>query len=180
MGQFLAIGLATKLYPRKTEVAKAQLSIEQLQNKMKEDLHFTPEIYVADETDNGISFTLKDDIFHGQLLPLLEVLYPLLYESSYYYNNVLQTLQTLPHEEWTEWSKGKSESAFQLDEYGMTDRIEEGHTSIPIFYESILLSMEGKILMEEYGKQFNFIKYTMKQAFKQFELSGALRIYITG
>jgi len=34
--------------------------------------------------------------------------------------------------------------------------------------------------MEEYGRQFNFIKYCMNKAFNEFKIAGALRIYITG
>jgi hypothetical protein len=40
--------------------------------------------------------------------------------------------------------------------------------------------MEGKIVMETYGRQFRFFKYAMVQAFKEFMLAGALRVYITG
>ena len=123
---------------------------------------------------------LKDDIFQAQLLPLLETLYPLLYKNTAYYDHILQKLHTLPPSEWIPWAKGKSAEAFQFDRYGMGDSIQEKHTNIHLSYESLLLSMEGKIVMEEYGRQFAFIHYMMIHTFRQFSLSGALRIYITG
>nr|VFK06080.1 MAG: hypothetical protein BECKLPF1236A_GA0070988_1000123 [Candidatus Kentron sp. LPFa]VFK22655.1 MAG: hypothetical protein BECKLPF1236C_GA0070990_1000128 [Candidatus Kentron sp. LPFa] len=67
-----------------------------------------------------------------------------------------------------------------MDEYGMWDYLEKNHSSIQIYYDSLLLSMEGKISMESFGRQFKFFKYTMMQTFKQFGLSEALRVYITG
>jgi hypothetical protein len=39
---------------------------------------------------------------------------------------------------------------------------------------------KGKIIMEEYGQQFNFFKYCMLQAYNQFPIASALRVYITG
>jgi len=43
-----------------------------------------------------------------------------------------------------------------------------------INYESLLLSMEGKVMMETFGRQFNFLKYTMMQTFQQFSLAGGI------
>ncbi len=180
MGQFLAIGLATQIGVKKSEVDKAQLSIEQLQERMKQELHYVPEIYIVSAHDDVYHFRLKDDIFHTQLLPFLQTIYPLLYKKTAYYDNVRQELNTLPPSEWLQWAKGKSEEAFQFDTYGMWDYVEKHHVKVRISYECLLLSMEGKIVMEECGRQFNFLKYTMMQTFRQFSLAGALRIYITG
>ncbi len=180
MGQFLAIGLVTKIGVKKPEVDKAHLNIDQLQEKMKQELHYVPEIYAVSENDDFYYFLLKDDIFHTQLLPLLNTLYPLLYKKTAYYDTILQELNTLPPSEWLQWAKRKSEEAFQFDEYGMWDYLEEHHSKIRVYYDSLLLSMEGKIVMEEFGRQFNFLKYTMMHTFRQFSLAGALRIYITG
>ncbi|MBC7476057.1 MAG: hypothetical protein H7263_17375 [Candidatus Sericytochromatia bacterium] len=74
----------------------------------------------------------------------------------------------------------KKQEAFQFDEYGMCDYLEVNHSEISIYYDCILLSLEGKIMMEVFGRQFKFFKYTMMQTFKQFSISGALRVYITG
>ncbi|MBN2091996.1 hypothetical protein JW964_20430 [candidate division KSB1 bacterium] len=180
MGQFLAIGLATQIGVTKKEVAQAQLNSEQLQEKMKKDLYHVPEIYAVNEYENEYSFTLKNDIFYEQLLPLLRTLYPLLYRNAAHYDHILKKLHELPPSEWITWAKDESEEAFQFDLYGMGDLIKANHVDIHLYYQSLLLSLEGKIFMEVFGRQFNFLKYTMIQTFKQFTLSGALRIYITG
>ena len=180
MGQFLAIGLVTQIGVKRKEINATHLTLEHLQERMKHEFYYAPEIYVVSEHDDVYYFKLNDDIFYTQLLPLLETLYPLLYKNTAYDDHILQKLHTLPPSEWIPWAKGKSEEAFQFDQYGMGDSIQEKHTNIHIYYESLLLSMEGKIVMEEYGRQFNFVKYTRMHTFRQFCLSGALRIYITG
>ena len=39
---------------------------------------------------------------------------------------------------------------------------------------------EGKIVMEEYGGLFNFFRLCFQKAFPEFQMSKALRVYITG
>ncbi len=180
MGQFLAIGLTTKISVKKSEADKAHLNIDQVQEHMQHDLHYVPDIYTASEDDEWHSFLLNEDVFHTQLLPLLKTLYPLLYPELVYYGDILQTLTTLPPSEWLQWAQRKSEEAFQFDEYGMWDYITRNHVDIRVYYDCLLLSMEGKIVMETFGRQFTFLKYTMLQTFQQFSLAGALRMYITG
>ncbi len=178
MGQYLAIGLVTKIGVKKTEVDNA-LNIEQMQEKMKQQLHYVPEIYVVSSDDDFYYFTLKDDIFHTQLIPFLKTIYPLLYDKPERYNNIIKELEKLPPSEWLQWAEEKTKEAFQFDEHGMWDYLRNNHSQIRVYYDSLLLSMEGKIVMEEFGRQFNFFKYTMMQTFRQFSLSGALRTYIT-
>ncbi len=180
MGQYLAIGLATTVGVKKPEVAKAKLTIDHVQEQMRHKLHYVPDIYHLREDDEWYDFHLDDDIFHTQLLPLLKTLYPLLYPNAVYYDDILQKLATISPSEWLQLAKNKSEEAFQFDQYGESDYLEANHSNIHVHYESLLLSMEGKMMMETYGRQFAFLKYTMMRTFQQFSLAGALRIYITG
>jgi hypothetical protein len=92
----------------------------------------------------------------------------------------LKTLATMPPSEWLEWAESKPEEAFQLDENGACDYLRHGFTDIDVYTDCLLLSMEGKISMETYGRQFRFFKYAMIQAFKSFPLAVALQVYITG
>jgi hypothetical protein len=123
---------------------------------------------------------LRDEVLQAELLPFLRSLYPLLYRHPSDYGYVLSQLETLPPAEWLQWSIDESAEAFQYDRYGMSDTLKIGHQRIALFYEALLLSMEGGIGMEEYGRQFLFLKYTMMQAFQSFKLAGALRLSITG
>jgi hypothetical protein len=180
MGQYLAIGITTKLGVKKKQVDKAQLTLEQLQEKMQQELYFVPELYEVSEVDNVYYFQLKEAVLSEQLIPFLKTLYPLLYDKPVYYEDILKTLETMPPSEWLEWAESKPEEAFQLDENGACDYLRHGFTDIDVYADCLLLSMEGKISMETYGRQFRFFQYVMLQAFKPFALAGALRVYITG
>jgi hypothetical protein len=180
MGQFLAIGLVTEIGVNKSKADKADLTLAQLQEQMQRDLHYVPDIYTASEKDGYYHFLLNEDIFHPELLPFLKAFYPLLYPNPAYYESVLETLTDMPPSEWLQWAQGKPEEAFQFDEYGTGDYLSVRHTDIRVSYDAVLLSMEGKIGMETFGRQFTFVKYAMMQTFRQFRLAGALRMYITG
>ncbi len=181
MGQFLAVGLTTEIEVRNSETKKDHPNISQIQEQMRHELNFVPDIYTAIERDRSYSFLLNEDVFYSQLPSLLKELYPLLYRDSKYYDGVLQKLAELAPSEWLQLAKYKSEGAFQFDVYGVPDYLYGSYGRKRwVHYEGILLSMEGKIIMESFGRQFTFLKYAMTKAFQQFDLAGALRLYITG
>lgn len=180
MGQFLAIGLVTKIKVEKTKVQKAQMSTEQLQAKIQQEYGFDADLYEPIENEEIYEFQLKQEILIEQLLPFLKTIYPLLYDKSGYYEKILEELGSMPSSEWIEFTKKHPEEAFQFDKYGECDYLREKFVDLKIHYESVILSMEGKILMETYGRQFRFFKRLMTQTFKEFLLANALRVYITG
>lgn len=180
MGQYLSIGIVTKIGVSKAEVDKAELSLEQLQQEMTQNFRYASEIYDTNEKEGVYYFQLKEDIINKQLLPFLKSIYPFLYDDSEYYDDVIEKIEKSPSSQWLSWAKEKPEEAFQLDEYGEQDHLQVGFSDIRINYDVIMLSMEGKIMMEVYGRQFNFFQYTMAEAFKEFTLAKALRVYITG
>ena len=179
MGQYLAIGLTTEIKINKKEVEESQTDIEQLQGQMKRELHYVSEIYELREDEKAYRLGLREELFQAQLLSFLEHLYPHLYSSEESYERVLQRLRDLAPSEWLEWAKGKPAEAFQIHLYGNRDYLRMKSGEVRIAYEHILLSMEGKILMEYYMRQFNFLKYTMRETFKPFEIAGALNLYMT-
>jgi len=180
MGQFLAIGLVLEIGIDVNSDDTKSEDIKLIQENMKQQLYHVPELYEISE-NNCKRLLLREELLHTQLLPFLNVFYPLLYGK----NNpdcgfVLDKLQKLPPSEWISWAKGKPEDMFQLNEYGNPDYISMNHRKVRISYDTLLISMGGKIMMTVYRRQFNFFKYTIMQAFKQFSLAGALRVYITG
>jgi hypothetical protein len=178
MGQFLAIGLATNVGVSKKDTAA--INLEQLLELMKTQLYFVPEIYNFVDENDTYSFSLKDEILSSQLIPLLSAVYPHLYRISGYYEPVLKKLRELPPSEWLKWAKDKPEEASQFDPYGMYDYLRMNDSTIGVYCKSLMISAEGKIVMEQYGRQFSFLKYSMMQAFQAFSLAGSLRLYITG
>lgn len=185
MGQFLAIGLMYRVSISKNEMKACNMLISELKNKMQTDLHFNMDIFSEAEDNDYFSFSLKNDIFQHQLIPMLENLYPLLYHNSRYssYNQIISILKSTNPSEWMTLAEEKGFEEFQIDSYGMSDFLycDKNHFDhIKISYQSIMLSAEGKIAMEAYGRQFNFFKYCIMQTFSQFSIAKAIRVYITG
>jgi len=181
MGQYLGIGLIDKVIIEKSAVDKAGLSMEKLQEKMTQEFYYAPELYDINQVENELyCFQLKQTVITEQLIPFLKTIYPLLYDNPENYQTLVEKLQTLPASEWFSWAEKNSEEVFQFDKYGATDYLQIDFTTIRINYNAIMLSLEGKIIMETYGRQFNFFKYTLMETFKQFSLAKALRVYITG
>ena len=183
MGQFLAIGLITKQIIPKDQLEKGKISNEELISKMQKELHFNPVIFDFTENEKNIVFKLKKELFESELIPFLEKFYPLIYINNNLYLETLKELKNSKSENWLSLAEDKSCEEFQIDNYGIEDNLcfdKAFKPRVSVYYESILLSMEGKIMMESYGRQFNFLKLCMIEMFKEFRLAGALRVYITG
>ena len=182
MGQFLAIGLTTDIFVKTEEINKAKLSLDDLTKTMEKKFYFNSKIFSVEnkEYDGYVHFKLKDDVLYEQLISFLNEIYPELYDDTKYYTHIIDELKNMDKEKWIDWAKTKPEEAFQFNEYGMPDYIREDFTNISINYDTIILSMEGKIMMEEYGRQFVFMKSMIVKALKDHDLAGAIRIFITG
>lgn len=183
MGQFLAIGIVTKQIISKQELQKYKISLDELVSKMQNELHFNPEIYDFFEDEKDVKFILKNEVFVKELLPFLEKFYPMIYDNSKSYLETLKELKNTTSDKWLPFAEHKSCEQFQMDDYGAEDNLyfdKDFQPRVKILNKSILLSMEGKIMMESYGRQFIFFKLCMIEMFKEFRLGGALRVYITG
>jgi hypothetical protein len=183
MGQYLATGLVTELRVSKKEVEQAKIGMDELVDKMSIRLRFNPAIYTLQNENEYFAFYLKDEILRKELIPFLEKLYPALYNLNEYadFPAVLAKLKSIEPEHWLRIAKEKKYAAFQFDPYGMPGYLDAPFGNvIKISYCSVILSMEGKVIMDGCGGQFAFFQYCIAQAFAEFALSGATRVYITG
>ena len=183
MGQYLVTGLAVNLRVSKDEMAQVEMDLNALIQEMEKCLHFSPALYTPQEEKSYFVFRLKEDILHQELIPFLQKFYPLIYHQDNYtdFNSVLERLKLTPPDNWLALAKEKKYETFQLDPDGDLAYLDRPFgRMVSIRYESILLCMEGKIMMETYGRQFIFFQYCITKAFSEFALSGAVRIYITG
>ena len=186
MGQFLAIGIATEFTVSKEKAEKGKITLEDVLQKMRQSIHFTPEIYDFAEENGHWKWTLKKQVWETGLLDFLKEIYPLLYadKSSADYEDVLKKLAEKPPASWLKVAEDKSFESFQLDEYGESERLyfneKPFQPKITVGFDSVALAMEGKISMETYGALFNFFVCCVQKSFPAFQLSKAIRVYITG
>ena len=184
MGQFLSIGLVTTCGTSKTDSDKQHITKDKLLTAMISNNYFEPSIYDFSETEDSYKFNLNSKIIENQLIPFLEKFYPLLYPNQLYdYEEVINVLKKSDPSTWLKIADKKSYAYFQLDKYGNYDYVyfkEPLNSFSSIFSTSIILSLEGKIIMESYGRHFNFFRYCIQNAFPQFPIAKAIRVYITG
>lgn len=184
MGQYLAIGLSTHISVSRQEVEKAQWTQEELIAQMQNDLKLPLDNYQLEAGETKWVWTLRPDLLASELIPFLQGLYPALYPQEGGENDseaVLRGLTERPPDQWMRWAEGKPHYSFQADRYGTSDYLSANFgRRVGVHYLDILLSMEGKIMMEEYGRQFRFWQQCMVNRFAEFALARSLRIYLTG
>ena len=186
MGQFLSIGIVTRLGILKKEMEKGRIEPAEVFELIENTLHYPIDIYEVTENEDAIFLTLKNDIITSELIPFLEKFYPIMYRDKndcIFVSDIINKLKNTPPVEWMNIAENDPHYFFQMDKYAENDRLyfdKDFKPRINVRYKCISLSTEGKIVMEEYGRQFNFMKYCMNEAFKAFSIAGALRVYITG
>jgi hypothetical protein len=184
MGQVLAIGIVTQCGTSKKNLQKYDITKDELVAEMIAKKHFEPAIYDFSETEEYYLFNLKSSVIEAELIAFLEKFYPLVYLERG--NKFIDTIKMLKNSEpstWIELSSENSREEFQFDKYAEPDYLYFDKPFQPrarIFSKTIMLSLEGKIIMEEYGRQFNFFKYCMERTFPEFSIAKALRVYISG
>lgn len=85
-------------------------------------------------------------------------------------------------DEWMKLAEEKPYQAFQLDDYMIyyTDFPRGWTNSLDTNVEQIILSLDGKIIMECYDEIFHFFARLIKERLSKYRLANALLVYISG
>lgn len=184
MGQYLAIGLVIECCTSKKHLQEFNISKNDLIEEMKNKLHFHPEIYDFSETEANYVFKLQSNVWESQLISFLQKFYPVVYcEDNNSYENTIKKLQSSEPSTWLEFADRKSAEEFQLDSYGEVETLyfkRPFRPTVRITSNMILLSCQGKVIMEEYHRQFNLFAYCLHETFSTFQIAKAVKVYITG
>lgn len=184
MGQYLTIGVATKISVSK-ERAKRQASASPEKIKEALELNYNKSgIYTVEETEDCVLLTLRPEIAEAELVDLLQDFYALRYsDKDEYIKEMMETLKN--HTKWEEWKEIADEKRFyyfQQDEYVITSTPCPGGwtNSLTTYVEQILLSADGKIIMECWGDLFRFFTRLIKERLSKYQLADSLLVAISG
>lgn len=184
MGRVLSIGIVVEWSASKKHLQKHGITKDELIAEMRIKKHFEPQIYDFLEIEEDYFFNLQSVVIENQLLPFLEKFYPLVYlDRNKYFADTLEMLKNSEPSTWLGLAKEKRCEEFQYDPYGESEYLYFDKPFNPhaqIASKAIMLSHEGKISMEVFGRQFNFFKYCMQETFSEFSIAKALRVYISG
>lgn len=183
MGRFLSIGLRLNASVKKSDVERLkwlELPLEETLARLEQE-HNLSEIFDREERDGYYLYTLKRELLDRELLPFLEKFYALRYaDNSHNYSKALDFLKNQPdtasrlavldHREFQCFQAGDSEDYFSPTQNGMDDIRINGY--------NILLSIDGKIIMECYVSVFNFFRRCIAAQLSEFKLSKALHVWL--
>lgn len=185
MGQYLSIGLLTRVSIDATKAAKEKISLEMASKKLQKESGLLLEHYEQTKEDDYWVWTLKKEVLAASLIPFLEEFYEAYYiDEKSDSQDVLRALRASSLEQWLQMAEDKKFYAFQEDGYGHSNYLYfkdvDFRPSLRWSFDAIMLASAGKILMEVYNDMFEFLSHTIQHRFANSPLGGALQIYITG
>ena len=183
MGQYMAMGLVHEIITPLDDLRKKKISNEELRREIENSLLFDLELYDETETDEYLLFTLKNQVLEMDLIPFLEVLYPVVYDEQDEgeYRDLLKQLRSTPPAEWLDLAHEKSNSAFQFDEYAEPRYIgflKDFRPSIRLDFNCVILYLGyGKISTEGIYDFADFFKHCIHETFKEHPIVKSIQIY---
>ena len=182
MGQYLVIGIATRLCISKEKArSRASATPEQIAEAMQKYFN-QGGIYRLEEDENYISLKLDPAIAEEEMIGFLEDFYSLRYAGDRIPADMDEIRKRNSLDEWIELAEQKHHEAFQMDKYGWV------YTPFPGGWpgylttsaDLILLSINGKIIMETYGTLFDFLTNLIRERLSRYRLADSLQICISG
>lgn len=182
MGQYLCIGLKTRLKANKEEMGKTAEKIAEAKSFLENNYIYTG-LYDLEETDKEYIYTLKEEIMKWEFIPFLKAFYRIRYdETGSSCNNDYVIKELLQHstvEEWMRIAQEKRYESYQIDSHIGVVRMESFNNRFYVTVENLILSIDGKILMECYDDLFRFFTCCVKKRLEAFKLSDAILVYIS-
>lgn len=182
MGQYLAVGLRLKASVRKEKQLDGK-SVEEILGKV-EDKYNLSEIYERREEETYYEYSIKKEVLDKELVPLIEKFYALRYTKGERTDaaNVIETLKALPdtsarlellnERRFQTYQAGNDMDYFYIDVFPPME--------IRVCSYNVILSIDGKIAMECYGRAFDFFSRCIAAQLQEFALSKALTVWIDG
>ena len=181
MGQYLFIGIATRI---SANVKKAKEEFKSIDNfkKQFEQTFNRNGIYQMKESDGRIDLCLNPEVAEKEWLRFLDSFYQLRYNSDYRQDDAIKELsKTKKLQEWLNLADEKQYECYQSDflQYFPMEIPDNPYRDFDVQMELVLLSIDGKIIMEGYNELFAFFTRIIREKLADYRLSGSLFVYIT-
>ena len=189
MGRMLAIGINHAFSVSQSASKKADKTFEEAISIVKErrapDELYDMCIKEGYNKEQYALFTLKSEVIKQEIVPFLDEFYQLCFGGrNYDRDEILERLKKVEtYQDMLDYASEKSCENFQNDEYGDPIWMEvEGTFSheLRCNHEAVIICLEGKILMETYGRIFGLLRRLLAEKLSQYKMAQALDVYITG
>lgn len=184
MGRFLMIGLKLGVAIRKDYIRKHISSMhteDYILNQMIAKLRL--ESFKKVEYNDYYDFELDKELLDKELITFLKRFYSIRYigKSKFESDAVISKLESLSTiDERLKLLEDKSYQSYQEDtRYGYFYIDDCGFFEIPYYVSEMVLSMDGKIIMECYGGVLDFFRRCIVSQLADLKLSSAIDVYIS-
>lgn len=174
MGQYLVIGIATQITADKRECN----DIENFKTLFEKKLN-SAGIYQLSETETTIELRLKPEIAEPEWTDFIQAFYGLRYQPHEYDEIIKDLNQRKTLEEYIVYAEEKLNQKYHLTH--LHYYLQDGHFNrhIPIVMKMMILSLDGKIIMECYDELFTFINRLIRERLSNYRLANSLYVDIT-
>lgn len=187
MGQYLMVGLRLGFSMDKEDIAKVvneERTVEDILRSF-ERYYLPAPIYRREEQEDTYVYSLDKALLDKELMPFLERFYDFRYITRHEKEKgkvVLDLMETLPStDKRLEVAKRKEYDCYQWDRYLSAYYVDDWRIKrVLVRTEVLLLSFEGKILMECYDSLFDFFRRSIINQFPDFEIAKTIDVYING
>lgn len=185
MSTYLSTGIIVEMtIPTKSRHG-ILVTLEDVCEKLVQENGFNLALYEVITDESTFLFRLRSDVLESQLPEFLKNYYALMYasstESAENGTDIIAAIDGLNTSEILDLARSKSYMMFQLDSYcdALYFRDIPFRPSLTVSYRTIILSVEGKALIECYRTHFKFFKKCMLSAFSAFPLISTVQVFLT-
>ena len=180
MAQFLTVALKASMIITKKWIQAANIPVALAKSSFEEnneDLH----LYDFSETEHNLIWKLKESILTTELTPFLTNIFKIFNdnEAGDFQSLIKETSRSRTYEGMMKVAKEEIFDHFVLDnKYEGQIHLKEKGRHIAINYNFIQLFKTERMRMDNFDKTMVFLENTMRKAFWEFDLSGALVLYV--
>ena len=185
MGQYLTIGLLTSIAIDKERARKESSATPEEVRDVMQKVYNQCGIYDLVEDDDRVYLKLKPEVANPEMAAFIEDFYRLRYgEAENEWKKAMDEIKncrSLP--EWLKLADERSVYLFQSDDFvwvATPFRREVWRHMLETRATQIMLSMDGKILMECFGSICGFFTRMIRERLSKYRLADALLVSISG
>lgn len=186
MAQYLTTAVITSFRVLKSDIEKLSNNHQKAFQQVQQAFIGTDEaLFTFDSQSEAYVFNIKKEVL-AELPSFLREFYWDFYSEEEKYQPILEVLaKSDSPQEWLSLAATGQYYNFHLDDSGKSTVYLKrsdpfGHLNVSIWFEGITLSLEGKILMEEYGRHFAFFETLMKKAYPNYRIANLMGVYLIG
>ena len=183
MGQYLCIGINTKISIERKSCRGSDATDEEIKETMKQHM-VNEELYDLTETENELVYSLKKEVAKQDWIRMLKEFYRIRYTETGEEKDYEKLIEVLSQknslDEWLEVGRKGMFCYYKMKRRPYYLCIGKWQSLYRMDIEGIILSFDGKIIMECYNRLFQFFTQSIRERLKRYKLAQALQVYIYG